>query len=235
MRALSCFLLTLCFAVCFTAVKGQGQQVRVDFYKDPFLVTIDKSVSVEIPQQFTAETFKKGYTAINAANYQPIIDSLLSYKAEHQLNDWLYYQLVRRVAQQISPKQENYGRYTFYKWFMLNKSGYDARLAISHQKVIFYVYNNEDISDIPYFMVDGKQFVCLNIHDYANTNLNDDPPVPVNIPIAAATKAFSYKVTRMPNFKASDYQEKELQFTYHHKVYYFNIKLNPDVENIFMN
>jgi hypothetical protein len=172
MRALSCFLLTLCFAVCFTAVKGQGQQVRVDFYKDPFLVTVDPSVSVEIPQQFTAATFKKGYAAINAANYQPIIDSLLSYKAEHQLNDWLYYQLVRRVAQQISPKEENYGRYTFYKWFMLNKSGYDARLAISHQKVIFYVYNNEDISDIPYFMVDGKQFVCLNIHDYANTNLN---------------------------------------------------------------
>jgi hypothetical protein len=235
MRALSCFLLTLCFAVCFTAVKGQGQQVRVDFYKDPFLVTVDPSVSVEIPQQFTAATFKKGYAAINAANYQPIIDSLLSYKAEHQLNDWLYYQLVRRVAQQISPKEENYGRYTFYKWFMLNKSGYDARLAISHQKVIFYVYNNEDISDIPYFMVDGKQFVCLNIHDYANTNLNDDPPVPVNIPIAAATKAFSYKVTLMPDFKPEHDIEKQVSFEYEHKKYHFKVKLNTDQEKAFNN
>jgi hypothetical protein len=235
MRALSCFLLTLCFAVCFTAVKGQGQQVRVDFYKDPFLVTIDRSVSVEIPQQFTAQTFKKGYAAINAANYQPIIDSLLSYKAEHQLNDWLYYQLVRRVAQQISPKEENYGRYTFYKWFMLNKSGYDARLAISHQKVIFYVYNNEDISDIPYFMVDGKQFVCLNIHDYANTNLNDDPPVPVNIPIAAATKAFSYKVTLMPDFKPQNDIEKDVSFVYDRKKYHFKVKLNTEQEKAFNN
>lgn len=235
MRALSCFLLTLCFAVCFTAVKGQAQQVRVDFYKDPFLVTVDPSVSVEIPQQFTAATFKKGYTAINAANYQPIIDSLLSYKAEHQLNDWLYYQLVRRVAQQISPKEANYGRYTFYKWFMLNKSGYDARLAISHQKVIFYVYNNEDISDIPYFMVDGKQFVCLNIHDYANTNLNDDPPVPVNIPIAAATKAFSYKVTLMPDFKPEHDIEKQVSFEYEHKKYHFKVKLNTDQEKAFNN
>lgn len=235
MRALSCFLLTLCFAVCFTAVKGQGQQVRVDFYKDPFLVTIDKSVSVEIPQQFTAETFKKGYAAINTANYQPIIDSLLSYKAEHQLNDWLYYQLVRRVAQQISPKEENYGRYTFYKWFMLNKSGYDARLAISHNKVIFYVYNNEDISDIPYFMIDGKQFVCLNIHDYANTNLNDDPPVPVNIPIAAATKAFSYKVTLMPDFKPQNDIEKDVSFVYDRKKYHFKVKLNTEQEKAFNN
>jgi hypothetical protein len=235
MRALSCFLLTLCLAVCFTAVKGQRQQVRVDFYKDPFLVTVDRSVSVEIPQQFTAESFKKGYSALSTAKYQPIIDSLLAYKAEHQLNDWLYYQLIRRVAQQISPKEANYGRYTFYKWFMLNQSGYDARLAISHQKVIFYVYNNEDISDIPYFMVDSKQFVCLNIHDYANTNLNDDPPVPVNIPIATATKPFSYKVTLMPDFKPENDIEKDVSFTYDRKKYHFKVKLNTDQEKAFTN
>jgi hypothetical protein len=235
MRALSCFFLILCFAVFCNAVKGQRQQVRVDFYKDPFLVTVDRSVCVEIPQQFTAENFKKGYSALNTAKFQPVIDSLLSYKEEHQLNDWLYYQLIRRVAQQISPKEANYGRYTFYKWVMLSQSGYDARLAISHQKVIFYVYNNEDISDIPYFKVDGKQFVCLNIHDYANTNLNDDPPVPVNIPIAAAIKAFSYKVTLMPDFKPENDIEKDVSFVYDRKKYHFKVKLNTDQEKAFTN
>ncbi|RYU92565.1 hypothetical protein EWM62_01445 [Mucilaginibacter terrigena] len=219
----------------FTAVKGQGQQVRVDFYKDPFIVTADRSVSVDIPQQFTAADLKKGYAAINASNYQPIIDSLLGYKQEHQLNDWLYYQLIRRVAQQLSPKETNYARYTFYKWFMLNKSGYDARLALTNNKVIFYVYNNEDIRDIPYFMIDGKQFVCLNIHDYANTNLNDDPPIPVNIPIAAATKAFSYKVTLMPDFMPGHDIEKQMSFEYDHKTYSFKVKLNTDQQQAFNN
>ncbi|WP_202925334.1 hypothetical protein [Mucilaginibacter sp. 14171R-50] len=235
MRALSCFLLTLCFAVCFTAVKGQGQQVRVDFYKDPFTVVVDRSVMVDIPQQFSSESFKKGYAAVNAAKCRPIIDSLLAYKQEHQLNDWLYYQLVRRVAQQISPKEENYGRYTFYKWFMLNKSGYDARLALTSNKVIFYVYNTEDISDIPYFMINGKQYVCLNIHDYANANLNDDPPVPVNIAIAGATGAFSYRVTMMPDFMPEHDIEKQVSFEYDHKKYYFKVKLNTDQQKAFNN
>ena len=235
MRRLSYFLLSVLLVLSFTKVKGQGQEVRVDFYKDPFLVKVDNSVLIDLPQQLSAEAFIKSYTAINAGRYQPIIDSLISYKQEHQLNDWLYYQLIRRVAQQISPKEVNYGRYTFYKWFMLNKSGYDARLALSHQKLIFYVYNNEDISDIPYFMVDGKQFVCLNYHDYAKADLNNDPPIPVNIPIAAATKAFSYRVTMMPDFKPEHDIEKQMSFVYDHKTYSFKIKLNTDQEKAFNN
>jgi hypothetical protein len=235
MRALSCFLLTLCVTVCFTAVKGQGREVRVDFYKDPFIVTVDKAISVDIPQHFNAENFRSAYSNISNLHYQPVIDSLLSYKAEHRLNDWMYYQLIRRVAQQISPKETNYARYTFYKWFMLNKSGYDARLALSGEKLIFYIYNNEDISDIPYFIVDGKQFVCLNIHDYAHTNLNDDPPMPVNIPVPGASKAFSYKVTLMPDFKSEHDIEKEVSFVYNKKKYYFKVRLNTDQEKAFNN
>jgi hypothetical protein len=235
MRALSCFLLTLCFGLCLAAVKGQGQQVRVDFYKDPFVVFVDRAKIVEIPQQPTAESLKKGYSAISNANYQPVIDSLISYKAEHRLNDWLYYQLIRRVAQQISPKETNYARYTFYKWFMLNRSGYDARLALSGEKVIFYIYNNEDISDIPYFMVDGKQFVCLNIHDYEHTNLNDNPPIPVDMPVPGAKKAFSYKVTLMPDFVPAHDIEKEVSFVYNKKKYHFRVKLNTDQEKAFNN
>ncbi|MDB5126243.1 MAG: hypothetical protein JWQ85_475 [Mucilaginibacter sp.] len=235
MCRLSYFLLSILLMLSFTKVKAQGQEVRVDFYKDPFLVKVDNSALIDMPQLLNAEIFKKCYAAIDAGKYQPIIDSLLNYKQEHQLNDWLYYQLIRRVAQQISPKEVNYGRYTFYKWFMLNKSGYDARLALSHQKLIFYVYNNEDISDIPYFMVDGKQFVCLNYHDYAKADLNTDPPIPVNIPVAAATKAFSYRVILMPDFKPEHDIEKQMSFVYEHKTYHFKVKLNTDQEKAFNN
>ncbi|MFD0764802.1 hypothetical protein ACFQZI_08035 [Mucilaginibacter lutimaris] len=235
MRGLSRLFFTLLFILPFALAKGQGREVRVDFYKDPFTVKVDGSVIVDLPIQLTSNVLKQNYNTVNGAKYQPIIDSLLAYKQEHKLNDWLYYQLIRRVAQQISPKEINYGSYTFYKWFMLNKSGYDARLALAHQKVIFYIYNNEDISDIPFFMVDGKQFVCLNYHDYAKADLNDDPPIPVNIPIAEATKAFSYKVTMMPEFKPEHDVEKEMSFEYDRKKYHFKVKLNTDQQKAFNN
>jgi hypothetical protein len=230
------FTCLVVFCLCCLNARADDQRICFEFYNGTFNSQIDRRLILDVSAQLSQASVKGFYRQLNAGNYQPVIDSLTAYKNRYELNDWLYYQLIRKTAQQISPKADNYGRYTLYKWFLLAKSGYDARLALTgDNKVIFYVLNDEDISDIPSFKVDGEKYMCLNYHDYARADINQNPPVPVMVNIPGATKAFSYKVTRMPNFKASDYQEKELQFTYHHKVYYFNIKLNPDVESIFMN
>ena len=190
---------------------------------------------VNVPVQLTPQLVRAFYAEVNAGNYKPLMDSLTAYKQRSNLNDWLYYQLIRKVAQQISPKEVNYSRYTLYKWFLLAKSGYDARVALTSNKVIFYVFNDEKVEDIPFFAVDNRRYVCLNYHDYAHADLHQDPPIPVNVNIPEAVNAFSYNVEKMPDFKPGDYFEKELQFTYRHKVYYFNIKLNREVEAIFKN
>ncbi|MDB5286500.1 MAG: hypothetical protein JWR05_1449 [Mucilaginibacter sp.] len=156
MKRLLSFFVGLMLVVFAHAVNAQGKEIHVDFYKNTFKANIDSAVLVNLPQPLTEQGFKESYHTISKTNYQPLVDSLLAYKTKYQLNDWLYYQLIRRVAQQISPKENNYGRYTFYKWFMLCRSGYDARLALSHQKLIFYIYNNEEIRDIPFFIVDGN-------------------------------------------------------------------------------
>ncbi|RZJ99409.1 MAG: hypothetical protein EOO43_26385, partial [Flavobacterium sp.] len=137
-----------------------------EFYNDTFNLQIDSSIVV-LTDELSREYILSSYDKANSGKYMPILDSLLAYKKSHQLNDWLYYQLIRKTANAISPKQENYERYTFYKWFLLGKSGYDARLTIADNRIIFYVYNDEDISDIPFLMFKDKKYMCLNHHDYA--------------------------------------------------------------------
>ncbi|WP_429400585.1 hypothetical protein [Mucilaginibacter lappiensis] len=229
------FVIVLMLTV--TNLYGQDSTKRFcfEFYEGTFNAEADTSVIINTPLELSAAAVNASYARLNAGKYQTLVNALLTYKEKHQLNDWLYYQLIRKTAQQISPKEKNYGNYTLYKWFLLSKSGYDARLAITADKIIFYVYSSEDISDIPFFMIDGKKYMCLNIHDYPKANLNQDPPVPVNVSIPEGKKAFSYKVTRMPDFIPDNYFEKDLQFTYRRKVYYFKIKLNADVERIFAN
>ncbi len=114
------------------------------------------------------------------------------------------------------------------------KSGYDARLTIADGRIIFYVYNDEDISDIPYLEYENKKFMCLNYHDYAQADLNKVPPYGM-IGIPEATKSFSYKVTRLPDFKPTNFAEKLLTFKYKQKTYHFNLKRNPDLEALFTN
>ncbi|AOM80966.1 hypothetical protein BFS30_22930 [Pedobacter steynii] len=226
---------TLFLMFTLTNVYGQGKQwISFEFYEGVFNTNIDTSVLVPAPE-LSQQSIKSAYERLNTAEYRAIIDSLLGYRKKYELNDWLYYQLIRKVAQQISPKQNNYSRYTLYKWFFLAKSGYDARLALSKDRIIFYIFNDEDIRDIPFFMVDQKKFMCLNYHDYPKADLNEDPPIPVTINITGATKSFSYKVTKMPDFKPDNYFEKRLEFVYKHKAYHFNIKLNREIEAIFAN
>jgi len=215
---------------------AQNNRVNItfEFYNDTFNLTLDSSFLVPYSDSLSEEYLINAYEQANSSIYAHIADTLVAYKEAHQLNDWIYYQLIRKAAQQISPKKENYIRYTFYKWFLLVKSGYDARLTAAEDRIIMYVYNDEDISEIPFITVDNKKYMCLNYHDYIHTNFKNLPQVQI-ISIAEAKKPFSYKVTRMPDFKPGNYTEKNIAFNYRHKSYHFNIKLNEEVENIFNN
>lgn len=218
-----------------TFAQSDVDQYCFEFYEGTYNLEVDKSVLIHTPAELKPSAIRSFYNSLNSSNYKPIVDSMLAYRERYQLNDWLYYQLVRRVSQQISPKAEDYTRYTLYKWFLLSKSGYEARLAIAGEKIIFYVYNDEDIADIPFFMVEGKKYMCLNIHDYPKADLHQNPPIPVLISVPEARGSFSYKITRLPDFKPENYRVKKIEFRYKQKTFHFAVKLNPEIESLFAN
>lgn len=200
--------------------------------------------AVQVPSTFTQKEFKSNLSnesiaafidAIDSAAVSPFLNVLLHYKEKFSPDDWLYYQLVRKVAERISPKAENYNRYTIYKWWLLIHSGYDAALTFSGNYLLFYVQSDEAIYNIPYRMRDGKQYVCLNYHDYGTIDFDKNKFGEVALSLSGKGKAFSYKVTHLPDFKLSDYTDKEVRFDYYANQYNFRIKLNPQVKTIFNN
>jgi hypothetical protein len=209
---------------------------RFDFCGDTLLMDADVSVAVPFDEILNASAIRKFHRDLNAAQWQPIVATLLAYKSEKKLNDWLYYQLIRKTAQQLSPKADNYYRYTLFKWFLMVKSGYDATLSIRNDQLLFYVYSSDDISDIPYYVKDNRQYVCLNIHDYAKAAKEQTYVIhSVELEETGAKNPFSYKITKLPEFNAAMYDDKEISFPYKNRNYHFVIKLNPQVKSIFSN
>lgn len=211
--------------------------LKIDYYGDTIEIPATTATLISYNVKPSKASVQDFYNIISELNYQPIISSLLQYKDERQLNDWLYYQLIRKTAQAIAPKADNYPRYTLYKWFLLTKSGYDATLAISEDnQLFFYVHCDENIYDIPYYMSNGKQYVCLNRHDYAATyNLQQKGLFATDITVPEATKAFSYKVTQLPDFTPQRYTVKEIRFSYNNRLYHFKVKLSNEVQTAFNN
>lgn len=219
----------------FAAPTVKDGFIQFDFFGTTFKAPVNQTVIVPFSGNPSNETIGAFYKQLNEGDYQPIINELLAFKESHKLNDWIYYQLIRKTAQQIAPKADNYQRYTLYKWFLLNKSGYDATLATGNGLLCFYVRCDEAIYDIPYYMHNGKQYVCLNIHDYVGTVYDKNSFTRVDVTIPEGEHAFSYAVTQLPEFTPDDYITKDIKFDYGNEAYHFEVKLNKEVQTIFKN
>ncbi len=234
---------SILFLVLFVSIlpnisvaQGNSTQLFFDFCGDPVELKLDKSSIIDYNAPLSEQSIQIFQKEITASSSGTLIQELLNYKKQYHLDDWLYYQLIRKTAQQISPKADNYHRYTLYKWFLLSRSGYDATLKTDGEKLLFYVQSDEKIYNIPSYVKDGKQYVCLNYHDYGfNVDFEKGKFTEVPLQVEGAETGFSYKITRLPVFKPGDYQEKDLQFNYNENDYHFKIKLNPQIKTIFAN
>ncbi len=233
-------ILSLLLFISFLPKNSTGQAsyspISFDFYGDPIELKLDKSFIINYNDQLSEQSLQSFQSVIADANSGILVRGLLDYKKQYELDDWLYYQLIRKTAQQISPKADNYYRYTLYKWFLLTQSGYDATLKTNGEKLLFYVQSDENIYNIPSYIKNGKQYVCLNYHDYGfNVDFEQEKFIEVAAGAIDTQKSFSYKITRLPVFKPGDYQEKDLQFNYNENDYHFKVKLNPQIKTIFAN
>jgi len=221
--------------LCNSLVSFSQSFESINFLKNPFLFDKSPLETFDFPSEISEEAIHQFHQNINSADYQRLVDKLLTYRTDQNLSDWLYYQLIRRVSHSLSPKAENYPRYTLYKWYLMNKSGYDARIAIGNNQIIFYIKNKEDISDIPFFNIENQQYTCLNYHDYGKLFQRTNAYKTVDIFFEEGTNDFRYKIEHMPQLMAQSYKEKKLNFEYNDKMYNFNIKVNDEVSSIFKN
>lgn len=130
-------LLALSIAPFSSFSQSNNQQISFNFYGDTIQFPFDRSLFVDFNGALSDVSINSFYQSISSKNYDQVMDALINYKSKYQPNDWMYYQLIRKTAQQISPKEKNYPRYTLYKWYFLCQSGYDATLRISGDKIPF--------------------------------------------------------------------------------------------------
>ncbi len=215
---------------------GQESYTRLsfDFYGKTADLKVDRTFIADLPNSDNNSIQAMCKTLANS-DFKQLISDLKEFKAKYELDDWLYYQLIRKTAQQISPKAANYYRYTIYKWFLLTRSGYSATLKASPSKLLFYVQSDENIYNIPYYLRDGKQYVCLNYHDYGSIDFDKEKFNEVIVCGITGDNKFSYKITRLPDFNPSDYKERDLQFSYNENTYHFKVKLNTEIKTLFAN
>lgn len=211
------------------------QQVAFDCFGDSLTYQFPSPLVIPTGHPESRESLEAYCRSIPDHSYAGLVQALKTFREEQKLDDWLYYQLVRRVADQLVAKKDDYYLYTIYKWYLLKSSGYDASLAFAGNTLLFYVYCEENIYNIPIRKERGRTYVCLNYHDYGfKVDFEHHRFQTLDIGRTAGSGAFSYKVNSVPHAKQETIV-KDLQFTYNAQDYHFRIKLNGSMAAYFKN
>ncbi len=231
------FIVILLCVCCFvsTVVNADQKQYVVPFYLDTlsFNASID---SWSLPEgQLSVNSVAAHFEALKKAEISPVITSLLRYKLEKHPDDWMFYQIIRRTAEVLSPKSSDYNSYTFLKWYLLTSCGYDAILGVCNNKMLFYVQSNDLIYDIPTMHMDDKQYVCLNYHDFNKIDLKKNNFEIVPLVSSSPKYVFSYQLSHIPQFSKDNYEDKVLSFAYAEHQYEIKLKVNKEIPKLFAN
>ncbi|MEI7978395.1 MAG: hypothetical protein WCI53_06090 [Bacteroidota bacterium] len=228
------YILTfITFFLVQSNICAKGEKYCFEFYGDS--VSISNNIEIEDVKKIINKKSSDFNENLLYEKFDKTVNELLKYRNEKKLNDWIYYQLVRKVANNICDKNKAFNEYTILKWFLMSKSGYDSKLVSFKKSYLFYIKSDENVYDIPFFILDNKQYICLNYHDFVKINFKNNTLKIVEIYIPEATKSFSYKVSHLPDFALNTFTDKDLNFNYKEKTYHFKIKLSNDVQQIFKN
>jgi len=229
------FLLLLCVSSSSIYARQLPQNTTIDFYGDSITLFYKGIKFVDFLPPLSEAGVMDFYAQMDTSHYEGLIAILRQYREMHHPDDWLYYQLIRKTAEAISPKKDNYIRYTLYKWYFLLKSGFDAELAFTGDTLLFFAQCNENIYNVPSHMRNGKEYVCLNYHDYKYSAALEARPLRRIIIPGQEGSPFSYELSKIPAFKSADYRNREVSFEYQGETYRFMIRTNEQVRNFYAN
>lgn len=220
-------LLLIVFSVLTTTTlnAASSKTIQITFYSSKVKLAYDPDMLQKNKHCTSSSCLEKFYQKIEASDYQLLLKGLLREKEKLQLNDWFFYNLVRKTIEQIYPKHR--GMYhTTTTWFFMTKAGYDTRLFTAQNKYTFlFVRTTDEVYEMPYVKVEGAFYLDLTsiYHQIKTKGLLLE--LQTFQPGALNQKVFSLKIKNYPRLTSMNV-EKNFRFTFRQKE--INIKVKVD-------
>jgi len=228
------FILIFFSLSCYSRSEKTSDTLLINFLGNQYNLTIEKNAIKNILQKIDDK--KSSNNLIPIYLLQPAVNKINTLQKELQLADWLVYQLIRRIAEQINSKYINYTQYTLTKYALLSAIGFEPLIYTSNEKILLYVKSADTIYNLPNKIVNGRQYVCLNYHDYQfQINFQVEKFYRRFENIGQQGRDFNYNISYLPSFQRESYTEKTISFQYKHKKQKYKVLINTEMQDYFTN
>ncbi len=170
-----------------------------DFYGFEVLLSYDENLKKPGTAQFNEQTISAWFGQMSNTNYNSLIEQLVFYRNQMNLNDWGYYLLVKNTAKEIA-MQENDAR--LLTWFLLIRSGYKVKAAYFENQVYVLLPIRNQVYGKNFFTFDNLNFYMMegsltNIYTYEKDFPDAQKIMDLNIysPLAIGEKTETKELT----------------------------------------
>lgn len=198
--------------------------VNVKFYTAILTLPNVNGMAMAMPAELNEANFRKVYSHFEASEYHPFLKKVGDYRRGMNLSDWHYYGVVADYSERVFAK-EGANFQALFQWFVLRKSGFDARLF--HTATDVYVNVFSDDIEFGFYIMDqgGRKYANLTAKRKGLQLSDLSASMPTILPDAAAMP-FSMKMQQMPRLAVSDTIERLIEFTHKNQTYNITVQLN---------
>lgn len=182
------------------ALAFYSQEVNIDFSTDMLTAHCAKVEEKEIIAY---------YRQLERTDYRTLLRNLQQQQQQLNLNDWLFFQLMRNSIQEIFYQKSNLEQ-ELTCWFLLSQAGYDTRLTYLEDRVYVYVYSQDEIYEVPMIEEKGRTYINLT-----SLQTGKKPATLYLLDFAprSSGSAFSFSLKKFPKL-VSKVSTRQINFVY---------------------
>ncbi|MDE5422434.1 hypothetical protein L3073_09470 [Ancylomarina sp. DW003] len=177
--------------------------LEFDFFGREIILGMDPALISSFEKAPSEIEFSEYWTKAARADYPYVINQLIKYSNAMKLNDWAYYMLVDKLSKQIHPEDNNSKE--LLTWFILVKSGYNAKIGYNANDVSLLLASKQQIFRYPYVSLNGcNYYLPKSLNSTISTYKKD---------FEGSNELFNVSLYKSPNLGAET-KTRNLSFNY---------------------
>ena len=197
------------------------KMLECSFFELNLPIRYDERLAARLDGPPNSKSISAFWEAMSKSNYEDYLKQVTEYRERMSVNDWGFCELLYRTAAQLYPS--SLSERNMFVWFMLLKSGYQAKIGYSGDNVYLLLPSANTLYGIAYYSFAGtdRKFYNIMFDSKERPQIQELYSYDQNYP--GAVRLTDYQVDRAPNIQ-HDVQTRVLRFTHFNTDYSLTVK-----------
>ena len=133
--------------------------VSFDYYSQPVVITFKKKIKLNLNPPLTNQKISQVWLTLSGIDQKDVLKQLRDYKTNLALNDWGFLKLVHQTACNLTGSDQR--ACIAYTWFLLNKLGYNAKVAFKQNRLFLLLPSKELMYERPFVVINKQKYYFI--------------------------------------------------------------------------